>query len=37
MEVNYTAKADSDITGIAVVVTTPWQPGDLYVANQSFR
>lgn len=31
MEVNYTAKANSDITGIAIV-DTPWQPGDLYVA-----
>jgi acyl-coenzyme A thioesterase PaaI-like protein len=35
MEVNYTAKADSDIIGIASV-DTPWQAGDLYVKVQAF-
>ncbi len=35
MEVNYTAKADSDITGIASV-DSEWKPGDLYVKVQAF-
>ena len=35
MEVNYTAKADSDITAIATV-DQPWAPGDLYVKVQAF-
>ena len=35
MEVNYTAKAGSDIKGIATV-DTPWEPGDLYVKIQAF-
>lgn len=36
MEVNYTAKAGSDITGIATAKAEDWKPGDLKVKVQAF-
>jgi len=36
MEVDYTAKAGSDITGVATVNAEDWKPGDLYVKIQAF-
>ena len=36
MEVNYTAKAGTDITGVASCKAEDWKPGDLYVKVQAF-